>query len=407
MNSALQCLIHVEPLTHFFLDGYARVYTSDDHENDYNPFDTCGEMTGAFADLIWNMRRPDRTDLDYTHPFRPTRIKETIGYFAPSFATSDQQDAQEFITFLLDVIHDEIKEKNKPDRNTIIQQLFFGTLTSNVTCLKCKHVKSTTNRIAFLPLSINQQQRLFVVNFLTKDGSHYRTSVNVNANGRVGNLVRQYLELNDPSHLFDRIVAIGTKSEEQLQFETLLRRLSEDEVTLIEQDHYISGIQSDRFDEECSKLRLEECLQGFVSSETLDDLWICQQKTCQQSTSATKQLQFKSLPHVVIIQLKRFSYSNGLRRKLDSFVDFPIDGLDLSELLSSSSSGKEKAIYDLIAISNHIGTINGGHYTAYAREEPSADEWYEFDDSYVSLIYPKQQIISKYAYLLFYIKRTK
>ncbi|CAF0840973.1 unnamed protein product [Rotaria sordida] len=408
MNSALQCLIHVAPLTNFFLDGFARVHTSDDHHDSYNPFDTCGEMTGAYADLIWNMQRSDRIDSDYIHSFKPIRMKETIGYFVPSFATSDQQDAQEFITFLLDVIHDELKEKNKPDQNTIIQQLFFGTLISKVTCLKCNHVKSTTNRIVFLPISLNHQQRLFVVNFLTKDGIQDRTSVNVAANGRVENLVQQFLELNDLSHLFNQIIVIETKSEEQLQFETPLRRLFEDEVTLIEQDHYISRFQSNRFDEELDNLRLEECLQGFVSLEKLEDIWVCQQNTCQQATLASKQLQFKSLPHVVIIQLKRFSYTNSFRRKLDTFVDYPIDGLDLSELLlSSSSSKKENAIYDLIAVSNHIGSIHGGHYTAYARQDPSMDEWYEFDDSYVSTIYSKQKIVSKYAYLLFYIKRTK
>ncbi|CAF3214885.1 unnamed protein product [Rotaria sp. Silwood2] len=406
MNSALQCLIHVAPLTKFFLDGFARVYTSGDHQDGYNPFDSCGDMTGAYAELIWNMRRPSRTDSDYISSFKPTRMKETIGYFAPSFATSDQQDAQEFITFLLDAMHDELKEKNKPDRNTIIQQLFFGTLLSKVTCLKCKHVQSTTNHIAFLPLSLNHQQRLFVINFITKDGIQDRTSVSVASNGRVENLVQRFIELNDLDHLFNRIVAIGKKSEEQLQFETPLRQLSEDEITLIEQDNYISRIQSNRFDEELINLKIEECLQGFVSPETLDDRWICQQKTCQQNTPATKQLQFKSLPRVVIIQLKRFSYANGLRRKLDTLVDCPTDGLDLSELLSSLSKN-EKAIYDLIAVSNHIGSIYGGHYTAYAREKPSTDEWYEFNDSYVSTIYSKDQIISKDAYLLFYIKRTK
>ncbi|CAF3199301.1 unnamed protein product [Rotaria socialis] len=405
MNSALQCLIHIAALTEFFLDGFQQVHTSADHADAYNPFDSCGEMTGAYAELIWNMRRTDRRDLDYNRSFKPTRMKETIGYFSPSFATSDQQDAQEFITFLLDAIHEELKEKNKANRNTIVQKLFFGTLQSKVTCLKCNHVKSTTNYISFLPISLNHQQRRFLVNFVTKDGTQERTMINVNRDGRVGDLVQQFLEFYHLSHLFNRIIVIGGLSEGQLQFDTLLKQLSEDEVTLIEHDDYIIRMESNRFDAEINKLRLEECLQGFISLEELDDLWFCQEKTCEQSTTATKQLRFNSLPRVAIIQLKRFSYSNGLRRKLDTFVDYPTDELDLSDLLSSSN--KEKAIYDLIAVSNHIGSISSGHYTAYARQEPNVDEWYEFDDAYVSKIHSTCKIVSKDAYLLFYVKRTK
>ncbi|CAF3548075.1 unnamed protein product [Rotaria socialis] len=405
MNSALQCLIHIAALTEFFLDGFQQVHTSADHADAYNPFDSCGEMTGAYAELIWNMRRTDRRDLDYNRSFKPTRMKETIGYFSPSFATSDQQDAQEFITFLLDAIHEELKEKNKANRNTIVQKLFFGTLQSKVTCLKCNHVKSTTNYISFLPISLNHQQRRFLVNFVTKDGTQERTMINVNRDGRVGDLVQQFLEFHHLSHLFNRIIVIGGLSEGQLQFDTLLKQLSEDEVTLIEHDDYIIRMESNRFDAEINKLRLEECLQGFISLEELDDLWFCQEKTCEQSTTATKQLRFNSLPRVAIIQLKRFSYSNGLRRKLDTFVDYPTDELDLSDLLSSSN--KEKAIYDLIAVSNHIGSISSGHYTAYARQEPNVDEWYEFDDAYVSKIHSTCKIVSKDAYLLFYVKRTK
>jgi hypothetical protein len=146
MNSALQCLVHISPLTHFFLDAFARVHTDD---NDWNPFDTSGEVTGAYADIIWNMRRLDRKNSDDVHSFKPIRMKETIGRIAPHFATSDQQDAQEFMIFLLDAINDELQDKNKSDRNTIIQQLFFGTMQSRITCLSCEHVTTTKNRFSF------------------------------------------------------------------------------------------------------------------------------------------------------------------------------------------------------------------------------------------------------------------
>ena len=44
---------------------------------------------------------------------KPNRIKEKIGSKDSRFATNDQQDAQEFMTFFLDAIHEELKSKNK------------------------------------------------------------------------------------------------------------------------------------------------------------------------------------------------------------------------------------------------------------------------------------------------------
>jgi ubiquitin carboxyl-terminal hydrolase 4/11/15 len=42
-------------------------------------------------------------------------------------------------------------------------------------------------------------------------------------------------------------------------------------------------------------------------------------------------------------------------------------------------------IYDLYAVSNHFGSLNGGHYTAYGYNS-IANRWYEFNDSSVSSV---------------------
>ena len=69
---------------------------------------------------------------------------------------------------------------------------------------------------------------------------------------------------------------------------------------------------------------------------------------------------------------------------------------------------KKKCVYDLYAISNHYGSLNGGHYTAFV-ENPIAKKWFEFDDTNVSKISAKnnleeieKMIVSKAAYVLFY-----
>ena len=60
--------------------------------------------------------------------------------------------------------------------------------------------------------------------------------------------------------------------------------------------------------------------------------------------------------------------------------------------------------YDLYAVSNHFGSLNGGHYTAYGFNDV-AKKWYDFNDSSVSSVSDIGEITSPGAYLLFYRKR--
>jgi ubiquitin carboxyl-terminal hydrolase 4/11/15 len=151
---------------------------------------------------------------------------------------------------------------------------------------------------------------------------------------------------------------------------------------------------------------LSDCLADFFALEELQDGWTCPQEKCKKKTTATKQFTLSTLPTVLIIQFKRFSHENGLHQKVETFVHYPIKGLDLNRCLSSL---QEPAIYDLYAVSTHMGSISGGHYTAYARHtKGDKTEWYKFDDSCVSHIKPddyEYDIISRNAYLLFYVKR--
>jgi ubiquitin C-terminal hydrolase len=401
MNSALQCLAYVKPLTEFFLNGFTQAHSDDD--DDWNPFDTCGNVTGAYAELIWNLWRGDRKD-SYYRSFKPDRIKETIGCLAPRFATCDQQDAQEFLTFLLDALHDEFKEKNKPDTNTIIKQLFFGQMQSTITCLKCKNIEKTINPFCFLSLPLSRQERLFLINFISSDGQQDTVVLNMPTCGRVEHLVSAFTDARHSYSLFYRIYAMTTNTNEHLPFDIPLSELPDQEVTFIEQEEDVdrNRRRPDRCETQPYKLTLEECLQEFVSLEVLEDLWLCPRDDCKERTKASKQLQLTSLPPVLIIQLKRFSHKNGLRHKLDTLVEYPLNGLSLSGQLPSS----EQTIYDLIAVSNHVGSIYGGHYTAYARQDVNTEKWYKFDDSYVSTVYYSNDLVSRDAYLLFYIKRN-
>uniref|UniRef100_A0A8C2TRA5 Ubiquitin carboxyl-terminal hydrolase n=1 Tax=Coturnix japonica TaxID=93934 RepID=A0A8C2TRA5_COTJA len=119
---------------------------------------------------------------------------------------------------------------------------------------------------------------------------------------------------------------------------------------------------------------------------------------CKEHQQATKKFDLWSLPPVLVVHLKRFSYSRYWRDKLDTLVGFPINDLDMSEFLINPNAGPCR--YNLIAVSNHYGGMGGGHYTAFAKNKDDG-KWYYFDDSSVSIAC-EDQIVSKAAYVLFY-----
>uniref|UniRef100_A0A672Q3V5 Ubiquitin carboxyl-terminal hydrolase n=1 Tax=Sinocyclocheilus grahami TaxID=75366 RepID=A0A672Q3V5_SINGR len=153
-------------------------------------------------------------------------------------------------------------------------------------------------------------------------------------------------------------------------------------------------------------VQLQECIELFTTVETLEEEnpWYC--PTCKKHQLATKILDLWSLPEVLIIHLKRFSYTKYSREKLDTIVEFPLRDLDFSGFLlkKTVNSTEPPCRYDLIAVSNHYGGLRDGHYTSYARNKDNG-QWYYFDDSKVT--YAREEQITSAAYLLFYQRQDK
>jgi ubiquitin carboxyl-terminal hydrolase 4/11/15 len=58
----------------------------------------------------------------------------------------------------------------------------------------------------------------------------------------------------------------------------------------------------------------------------------------------------------------------------------------------------------LYAVSNHFGSLSGGHYTAFAKN-PVYKKWFSFDDSDVARS-DESEVVTKAAYVLFYRRRN-
>ena len=81
---------------------------------------------------------------------------------------------------------------------------------------------------------------------------------------------------------------------------------------------------------------------------------------------------------------------------LIGYVDFPLRQLSLEE---HALSCVNLALYNQCAVSNHHGTMNGGHYTRSCKP-PQGDVWYQCDDKTVNRL--RTQVKTSTAYLLFY-----
>ncbi|XVE68508.1 hypothetical protein DITRI_Ditri09bG0073600 [Diplodiscus trichospermus] len=150
-------------------------------------------------------------------------------------------------------------------------------------------------------------------------------------------------------------------------------------------------------------LSLYTCLEAFLREEPLvpEDMWYCPQ--CKEQRQASKKLDLWRLPEVLVIHLKRFSYSRSMKHKLETFVNFPIHDFDLTNYVADKRSSRSQ-LYELYALTNHYGSMGSGHYTANIKLLDE-NRWYNFDDSHISPI-NEEDVKSAAAYVLFY-RRVK
>lgn len=74
---------------------------------------------------------------------------------------------------------------------------------------------------------------------------------------------------------------------------------------------------------------------------------------------------------MLIIQLKRFVRAGYTTKKLDTFVSFP-ELIEMKGYVQGPQRQSDQP-YRLYAVSNHMGGLGGGHYTAHAIVQDPCD----------------------------------
>jgi len=147
---------------------------------------------------------------------------------------------------------------------------------------------------------------------------------------------------------------------------------------------------------------VDDCLELLLAEEELtrENQWYCEK--CGIHVDATKKTDLWVVPPVLIIHLMRFKFDDygDDGSKLNTPLDCPVTKWDLSKSIKSGGGGS--SYYDLYASSNHLGSLDFGHYTAYSLNRFDK-KWYEFNDNSYHEIDPIVQFASAPApYMLFY-----
>ncbi|XP_044040484.1 ubiquitin hydrolase B-like isoform X1 [Siniperca chuatsi] len=151
---------------------------------------------------------------------------------------------------------------------------------------------------------------------------------------------------------------------------------------------------------------VSQCLQEYLKESQLEYRCEC------DAEESTQQMSFLTLPNVLILQLKRFRFTESFNLEK---VDSPI--LLSRELMvkpASSITKQTMTRYSLVSIVSHLGsTAHSGHYIcdgAHREQKPGdmTDRWLMYNDKDVSettgasVCYLRQQT----AYMLFYEKQN-
>uniref|UniRef100_A0A7N6A6K9 ubiquitinyl hydrolase 1 n=1 Tax=Anabas testudineus TaxID=64144 RepID=A0A7N6A6K9_ANATE len=177
MNSVIQSLSNTRELRDYFHD---RAFEAEINCN--NPLGTGGRLAIGFAVLLRALWKGTH------HAFQPSKLKAIVASKASQFTGYAQHDAQEFMAFLLDGLHEDLNRiQNKPYTETVdsdgrldevvaeeawqrhkmrndsfIVDLFQGQF-------KSKLVSITFDPFLYLPVPLPQKQKVLSVFYFAKE----------------------------------------------------------------------------------------------------------------------------------------------------------------------------------------------------------------------------------------------
>jgi ubiquitin C-terminal hydrolase len=513
MNSALQCLVNCRLLSEYFLESSGLgegVGSSGAERMIYN----------AYMQLVCSVYS------DETEVVIPRDLKCKMGLLYKEYMLFEQQDAVEFINRLLDAIHEVSKSgssdkensqdssgvravsgdglriafdsqdsgmgdsvysleeyEDAPADGSVIRNLFFFNLVSELWCCECNNKKTHTdpNMVLSLPVPSCSEYKEDII-LLYSSATLVPIRIHASISLRISDLKKilrseygmeedilcmryasdkamveladgvvigtiahpifcyeynrehmssyHWLQIKNAGWFYDTpfsfnfLVSLPTRDNSavlELIQNVLTPLVSSEEYHLLQSCissgfsiHYLSSLGTGIIDRPLVVARntrkaglrlfssdfdpiaeiklvgsslntLKGCLEGFCEDEVLDESALVECERCERNVSFVKRTQVADPPAYFIIQLKRFQHIGGRFRKINTFIDYPLE-----EFWFCGFN------YRVISICAHDSNLNisSGHYVSYLRR---GEEWYLCNDEKISRV---SEIDKKYTYIL-------
>jgi ubiquitin carboxyl-terminal hydrolase 8 len=286
---------------------------------------------------------------------RPISFRQSISNKDSMWGTRQQQDSQEFLTFLLDCFDKELSNK----------------------------VIFVPGRVLTLPLKLSRSNILIQI--------------------LATNMWQRFIknEYSLVKKLFTSMSRVTTKccycsniSNNFDIFQTL-------QLSIPTMDNSNS----------LQKFTLDDLMKFYMKEESIDKFNMIKCGLCNKMNCSIKQTTLWKTPKILIIHLKRFIVNNygSITQKINNLVEYPIYNLDISEyidIISPMSHASHNILkYNLFAVNLHhtnSNSIHSGHYTSIVKNRTN-NKWYHYDDSNpVIEITKMNQLVNRNAYMLFY-----
>lgn len=407
MNSAIQTLCHIYPLTSYLFSHEESIYQILKRNARKNLKDTIPFQLDRPSRISIELRKkiqdpsfkaemltPDEETIVFNHTITvhlikllkamwkenciilPTSFRNIFTDVNTLFYGYEQQDSEEAYSCIIQKIHEELSEVQPVNiKISTPSVLEFMKFKDDIT----KRINEASNADvkARLQLEYKHKKMSMPAESLTIEACNEMQSYYGSTYNNVTKLFTGFF------HLYTKCTQEGCKKISNKYEPFFLIQLP----------------MPDKFSFNAS---IETCIEDYCKEEILDDKnkWFCDE--CNKHVNAAKKLQIWTAPTILVIHIKRFhpiSHSKDSRQ-----ITYPIDDLDISNVISPYQLDRSKCYnYSLQSVISHTGTRNHGHYFAYCRYN-NTDKWFSYNDDDVKEI-SKESIVTPHAYILYYINK--